>query len=75
MNQVEKGELLRRLHEQDELLSVVNVWDVASARVVAGLPGTRALASSLIARSGRILPGARSVERAISSRADHSCAT
>ncbi|WP_308798408.1 isocitrate lyase/PEP mutase family protein [Agromyces silvae] len=37
---------LRRLHEASELLQVVNVWDVASAKVVAGLPGTTAIATA-----------------------------
>lgn len=40
------GAELRRLHEAPELLQVVNVWDVASARVVAGLPGTTAIATA-----------------------------
>lgn len=37
---------LRRLHTDPELLVMVNVWDVASAAVVAGLPGCRALATA-----------------------------
>jgi 2-methylisocitrate lyase-like PEP mutase family enzyme len=37
---------LLRLHREPELLTVVNVWDVASARVVAATPGTRALATA-----------------------------
>ncbi|WP_435741710.1 isocitrate lyase/PEP mutase family protein [Nocardioides sp. SYSU DS0663] len=37
---------LRRLHEAPELLTLVNVWDVVSARVVAAVPGTRALATA-----------------------------
>ena len=37
---------LLRLHRAPELLTVVNVWDVASARVVAATPGTRALATA-----------------------------
>jgi 2-methylisocitrate lyase-like PEP mutase family enzyme len=37
---------LRRLHESPELLQVVNVWDVASTRVIAALPETRALATA-----------------------------
>ncbi len=41
-----RGQLLRDLHAADELLTVVNVWDVASARVVAALPGTKALATA-----------------------------
>jgi 2-methylisocitrate lyase-like PEP mutase family enzyme len=37
---------LRDLHLAPELLQVVNVWDVVSARAVASLPGTRALATA-----------------------------
>ena len=39
------GDLLR-LHQDPALLTVVNVWDVISAKVVAGTPGTRALATA-----------------------------
>src|SRR5215213_6340461 len=42
----EKAERLLRLHTEPELLVVANVWDVASAKVVAGLPGCRALATA-----------------------------
>ncbi|MRG59805.1 isocitrate lyase/phosphoenolpyruvate mutase family protein [Agromyces sp. CFH 90414] len=41
-----RGAELRRLHHAPELLQVVNVWDVASAKVVAGVPGTTALATA-----------------------------
>jgi 2-methylisocitrate lyase-like PEP mutase family enzyme len=37
---------LRRLHTDPELLVLVNVWDVASARAMASLPGCRALATA-----------------------------
>lgn len=37
---------LERLHTDPELLVMANVWDVVSARVVAGLPGCRALATA-----------------------------
>lgn len=37
---------LLRLHRDRELLTVVNVWDVISARVVAETPGTKALATA-----------------------------
>lgn len=37
---------LLELHRAPELLRLVNVWDVASARVVAQAPGTRALATA-----------------------------
>jgi 2-methylisocitrate lyase-like PEP mutase family enzyme len=46
VNQGEKADLLRRLHAEEELLQVVNVWDVVSATVVAALPGTTALATA-----------------------------
>src|SRR6185437_11449785 len=42
---VEKAERLRRLHHDPEILVLVNVWDVASARTVAALPGCRAIAT------------------------------
>jgi 2-methylisocitrate lyase-like PEP mutase family enzyme len=37
---------LKRLHTAPELLTVINVWDVISAKVVAGIPGTTALATA-----------------------------
>src|SRR5689334_16235326 len=37
---------LLRLHQAPELLTVVNVWDVISARVVADVEGTAALATA-----------------------------
>jgi 2-methylisocitrate lyase-like PEP mutase family enzyme len=37
---------LRRLHTDPDLLVLVNVWDVASARTVADLPGCRAIATA-----------------------------
>jgi 2-methylisocitrate lyase-like PEP mutase family enzyme len=37
---------LLRLHEDEKLLTVVNVWDVISARVVAATEGTTALATA-----------------------------
>ena len=43
---VARAETLRRLHTDPELLVLVNVWDAASARVVAELPGCRALATA-----------------------------
>ena len=42
----ERGAELRRLHNAPELLQVVNVWDAVSAKVVAALPETRALATA-----------------------------
>jgi 2-methylisocitrate lyase-like PEP mutase family enzyme len=41
-----KGELLRSLHDDRELLVLFNVWDVITAKVVADLPGCRALATA-----------------------------
>jgi 2-methylisocitrate lyase-like PEP mutase family enzyme len=41
-----RADLLRQLHLDPELLVLLNVWDVASASVVAGLPGCRALATA-----------------------------
>ncbi|OLR93526.1 isocitrate lyase/PEP mutase family protein [Actinokineospora bangkokensis] len=37
---------LLRLHQEPALLTVVNVWDVISAKVVADVPGTTALATA-----------------------------
>jgi 2-methylisocitrate lyase-like PEP mutase family enzyme len=37
---------LLRLHREPGLLTVVNVWDVVSAKVVAAVPGTTALATA-----------------------------
>ncbi len=60
---------LRRLHTDPELLVLVNVWDVASARVVADLPGCRAVAtaSHSIAASfgypdGEVIPASLMIE-------------
>ena len=41
-----RGAELLRLHQDPALLTVVNVWDVISARVVADVPGTTALATA-----------------------------
>ena len=41
-----KANELRRLHQSPEILMLVNVWDVATARVVADLDGTRAVATA-----------------------------
>lgn len=43
---VERARELQRLHSDPELLLLVNVWDVVSARVVADSPGTTALATA-----------------------------
>ena len=42
----EKARELMRLHTDPELLVLVNVWDVVSAKVVAGTPGVKALATA-----------------------------
>jgi 2-methylisocitrate lyase-like PEP mutase family enzyme len=44
--QVEKAQSLEQLHTAPEILRVVNVWDVVSARAVAALPETKALATA-----------------------------
>ncbi len=41
-----KATELQRLHTDPELLVLVNVWDVISAKVVAAAPGVRALATA-----------------------------
>lgn len=41
-----KASTLLQLHHAPELLTVVNVWDVISATVVADIPGTKALATA-----------------------------
>ena len=46
MSQTDKAGALRRLHDEPDLLVLVNVWDVASARTVADLPGCRAIATA-----------------------------
>jgi 2-methylisocitrate lyase-like PEP mutase family enzyme len=68
-NLAAKAAELRRLHTDPELLVLVNVWDVASAKVVAGLPGCRAVAtaSHSIAASfgypdGEVIPAALMIE-------------
>jgi 2-methylisocitrate lyase-like PEP mutase family enzyme len=42
----DKAAELMRLHTAPELLLLVNVWDIITARVVADTPGTRALATA-----------------------------
>jgi 2-methylisocitrate lyase-like PEP mutase family enzyme len=42
----ERATRLRELHSDPEILVLVNVWDVISATLVAGLPGTTALATA-----------------------------
>jgi 2-methylisocitrate lyase-like PEP mutase family enzyme len=44
--QTEKARAFAQLHTAPEILRVVNVWDVVSARAIAALPETRALATA-----------------------------
>ena len=44
--QVEKAQTLARLHAAPEILRVVNVWDAVSAKAIAALPETRAIATA-----------------------------
>ncbi len=44
--QQEKAQILAALHAAPGILRVVNVWDVVSARAVAALPDTQALATA-----------------------------
>ncbi len=46
MNTAEKALELKALHEASAILRVVNVWDAISAKVVADLPETKALATA-----------------------------
>jgi 2-methylisocitrate lyase-like PEP mutase family enzyme len=46
MTTADKATRLLALHQAPEILTVVNVWDVVSARVVAGVEGTTALATA-----------------------------
>src|SRR6187431_2727521 len=44
--QVEKAQTLARLHAAPQILRVVNVWDAVSAKAIAALPETRAIATA-----------------------------
>lgn len=46
MTVAEKAQTLRSLHDAPEILRVVNVWDVVSAKAIAALPETTALATA-----------------------------
>ncbi len=46
MSTNEKALALKVLHEAPEILRVVNVWDAITAKVVADLPGTKAIATA-----------------------------
>ena len=44
--QVDRAQSLARLHAAPEILRVVNVWDAVSAKTIAALPETRAIATA-----------------------------
>jgi 2-methylisocitrate lyase-like PEP mutase family enzyme len=44
--QADKAQTLARLHSAPEILRVVNVWDAVSAKTIAVLPETRAIATA-----------------------------
>jgi 2-methylisocitrate lyase-like PEP mutase family enzyme len=44
--QSEKADLLRSLHVPGDPLILTNVWDAVTARIVAGVPGVKAIASA-----------------------------
>src|SRR3954468_11087385 len=44
--QVEKAQTLAQLHAAPEILRLPNVWDVVSAKAIAALPETRAIATA-----------------------------
>ena len=43
---VERANSFRAMHQPGDPIVLINIWDVASARVVASQPGTRALATA-----------------------------
>lgn len=45
-DQRDKADRLRQLHHDDAILVLINVWDAASARVVAATPGCAAIATA-----------------------------
>jgi 2-methylisocitrate lyase-like PEP mutase family enzyme len=53
VDQHAKADLFRRLHFEPPILVLPNAWDVASAKILAAVPGCRALAttSAAVARS------------------------
>ena len=67
MSTHEKALTLKALHEAPEILRVVNVWDAITTRVVADLPGTRAIATAghSIAASHGYADGAIPLELAL----------
>lgn len=45
-NVADRAETLLRLHEATEILTLVNCWDVSSARAAAAMPGATAIATA-----------------------------
>src|SRR3954464_3148629 len=56
-----KAGQLRRLHLDPAILVLVNVWDVASARTIAALPGCRAIATGSWPIAPAPRPGCRPI--------------
>ncbi|MFC9984656.1 isocitrate lyase/phosphoenolpyruvate mutase family protein, partial [Microbacterium keratanolyticum] len=46
MTTAQKAQTLTALYDAPEILRVVNVWDVVSAKAIAALPETKALATA-----------------------------
>ena len=46
MSTADRALALKALHEAPEILQVVNVWDAISAKTIADLPGTKAIATA-----------------------------
>lgn len=46
MSSLDKAQTLARLYDAPQILRVVNVWDVVSAKAIAALPGTTAIATA-----------------------------
>jgi 2-methylisocitrate lyase-like PEP mutase family enzyme len=46
VNTIQKAEALRDLYQAPEIVRVVNVWDAISTKVIADLPGTKAIATA-----------------------------
>ena len=67
MTTADKALALKALHEAPEILRVVNVWDAVSAKVVADLPGTTAIATAghSIAASSGYKDGAKPLDTAL----------
>ena len=77
MSALEKATTLQQLHRAPEILRVVNVWDAITAKVVADLPETRAIATAghSIAASHGYQDGAIPLEVAIAAIREITAAT